>query len=126
MYKKKIYSYGFLVPAGIIFTIFFLIPIIISFYYSMTVWNFDSATFCGLDNYKMLFQEEGLRKSLSNTLIYAVLTSGIKVVAAFGKESVFLLLFLLQGLNQLTVHIMRRQRLTARHFGKGFVISRYR
>lgn len=59
----------------------------------MTVWNFDSATFCGLDNYKMLFQEEGLRKSLSNTLIYAVLTSGIKVVAAFG-----IALFLTSGI----------------------------
>lgn len=51
MYKKKMYSYGFIVPAGIIFTVFFLIPIVISFYYSLTVWNFDSATFCGLDNY---------------------------------------------------------------------------
>lgn len=89
MYKKKMYSYGFIVPAGIIFTVFFLIPIVISFYYSLTVWNFDSATFCGLDNYKMLLTEDGLRKGLINTLLYAFLTSGLKVLIAFGAAIFF-------------------------------------
>ena len=93
MYKKKMYSYTFLIPAGIIFTIFFLIPILISFYYSLTVWNFDSATFCGLDNYIVLFEEEGLRKGLINTIVYAVLTSGLKVLIAFG-----LAIFLTSGI----------------------------
>lgn len=83
MYKRKMYAYTFLIPAGSIFMVFFLIPIFISFYYSMTVWNFDSAVFCGLDNYKMLFAEDGLRKGLMNTLIYAILTSGMKVFIAF-------------------------------------------
>lgn len=84
MYKKKMYSYGFIVPAGIIFTIFFLIPNIISFYYSLTIWNFDSSVFCGLDNYKMLLTEDGLRKGLVNTMIYAFLTSALKVLISFG------------------------------------------
>lgn len=83
MNRNKMYSYGFLVPAGAVFAVFFIIPTIISFYYSMTVWNFDSAAFCGLDNYKMMFKEDYLSTGLKNTLIYAVLTSGFKVILAF-------------------------------------------
>lgn len=83
MNRKKIYSYVFIIPAGIVFTLFFLVPTIISFYYSMTVWNFDSAKFCGLDNYKMIFSEDYLSTGLKNTLIYAGLTSGSKVILAF-------------------------------------------
>ena len=83
MTKKKMYSYGFIIPAAVIFTVFFLIPTIISFYYSMTVWNFDSARFCGLDNYVMILKEDYLSTGITNTLIYAVLTSGFKVILAF-------------------------------------------
>lgn len=83
MNRNKRYSYAFLVPAGTVFLIFFLVPTVISFYYSMTVWNFDSAAFCGLDNYKMIFSEDYLSSGLKNTLVYAVLTSGSKVVLAF-------------------------------------------
>lgn len=83
MNRNKMYSYGFVVPAGIVFAVFFIIPTVISFYYSMTIWNFDSAVFCGLDNYKMIFEEDYLRTGLSNTMIYAVLTSGSKVILAF-------------------------------------------
>lgn len=83
MNRNKRYSYAFLVPAGTVFLIFFLVPTVISFYYSMTVWNFDSASFCGLDNYKMIFSEDYLSRGLKNTLVYAVLTSVSKVVLAF-------------------------------------------
>lgn len=83
MNRNKRYSYAFLVPAGTVFLIFFIVPTVISFYYSMTVWNFDSASFCGLDNYKMIFSEDYLSRGLKNTLVYAVLTSVSKVVLAF-------------------------------------------
>lgn len=83
MNRNKRYSYAFILPAGIIFGIFFVVPTVISLYYSMTVWNFDSAKFCGLDNYKMIFAEDYLSTGLRNTLVYAVLTSGSKVILAF-------------------------------------------
>ena len=83
------YSHWFLAPAFLIFLIFFLIPTLISFYFSLTVWSFDSSTFCGLDNYRMFFSEYALTIGIKNTFIYAFLTSGVKVILAF-----FIALFL--------------------------------
>lgn len=83
MHKRKMYSAGFVFPAFLIFTIFFLVPLALSFFYSLTVWNFDSAKFCGLDNFKMFFSDRALNTGIKNTLLYAVLTSGLKVILAF-------------------------------------------
>lgn len=89
MNKKKIYSTWFLVPALTIFLIFFIIPMVTSLFFSLTVWDLKSFTFCGLDNFKTFFGERSLSISVRNTLIYAFLTSGLKVVIAF-----FIALFL--------------------------------
>ena len=83
MNKKKIYSLWFLVPALTIFLVFFIIPMVISLFFSLTVWDFEKFTFVGLDNLKMFFSERTLNIGIINTLIYAVLTSGLKVVLAF-------------------------------------------
>ncbi len=83
MDRKKIYSNWFMAPAMVIFTIFFLVPTVISLFFSLTVWNFDSFTFCGLDNYRTFFSDESLYNSIINTLIYAVLTCVLKLVLAF-------------------------------------------
>lgn len=83
MDKKKIYSMWFLVPSLVIFSIFFLIPLLTSFYYSLTVWDFKNVTFVGLDNFKMFFSERSLNIGVKNTLIYAFLTCGLKVILAF-------------------------------------------
>lgn len=83
MDKKKIYSLWFLAPALTIFLVFFIIPMVISLFFSLTVWDFEKFTFVGLDNFKMFFSERTLNIGIINTLIYAVLTSGLKVVLAF-------------------------------------------
>lgn len=83
MNKKKIYTTWFLVPAMAIFLIFFIIPMVTSLFFSMTVWDFKDFTFVGLDNFKMFFSERSLNIGIKNTLIYAVLTSGLKVIIAF-------------------------------------------
>ena len=49
----------------------------------MTVWDFKNWRFTGLDNFIMFFSERSLNIGIKNTLIYAVLTSGIKVILAF-------------------------------------------
>ncbi|WP_130838218.1 carbohydrate ABC transporter permease [Lachnoclostridium sp. Marseille-P6806] len=81
--KISLYPIWFVLPALTIFGIFFLYPIVTSFYYSMTVWNFDSAIFCGLENYRMFFSENELSSAVVHTLIYAFSTSMLKVIIAF-------------------------------------------
>lgn len=66
-----------------IFGVFFLIPLVSSLFYSLTIWDFKNFTFVGLDNYKLFFTQESLYSSIKNTLVYAFLTSGSKVVLAF-------------------------------------------
>jgi raffinose/stachyose/melibiose transport system permease protein len=74
------YSYWFYVPAGVIYAVIFIVPTLISFYYAFTRWDLFSATWTGFDNFKQFFAEQSLRIGLRNTLIYAVITSGLKVV----------------------------------------------
>lgn len=83
MDKKKVYSTWFLVPSLVVFIVLFIIPMILSLFFSLTVWNFDGFTFCGLDNFKMFLTEPSLRIGIKNTLIYAILTAGLKVLVAF-------------------------------------------
>lgn len=83
MKKKKLYSNWFIVPAMVIFGVFFLLPMVISLFFSMTVWDFSSFTFCGLDNFKTFFSDSSLSSSILNTLIYAVLTCALKLIIAF-------------------------------------------
>jgi raffinose/stachyose/melibiose transport system permease protein len=74
------YPYWFYVAPALIYAIFFIVPTIASFYYSFTRWDLFTATWIGLDNYQTFFEEQALILGLRNTLIYAVVTSGLKVV----------------------------------------------
>ena len=80
---ENLYPVWFVLPSLIIFCVFFLWPIISSLYYSLTVWNFDTAKFTGLDNYKLFFSETSMSTSVIHTLIYAFCTSAFKVIIAF-------------------------------------------
>lgn len=84
MKNKKIYTYWFTVPALLIFGIFFLIPMITSLFFSMTVWNLKDFEFVGLQNFIQFFTERSLRIGIRNTLLYAFLTCAIKTVLAYG------------------------------------------
>jgi raffinose/stachyose/melibiose transport system permease protein len=77
---KGTYSYWFYVPAGVIYAVIFIIPTLISFYYAFTRWDLFTAHWIGFDNFRQFFSEQSLRSSLRNTLVYAILTSGLKVV----------------------------------------------
>lgn len=79
---KKIYSYGFLVPAGAIYFTFFLLPTIVSFFFSFTWWTLTDWKFIGFENFITFFTEPSLNIGFKNTLIYATMTSGLKVVLA--------------------------------------------
>lgn len=83
MKKAQRYPVWLIMPVLIIFSIFFVIPMIISVFFSMTVWSLIDFEFVGLQNYKMFFQDKQLLQGLLNTLIYACTTSGAKVILAF-------------------------------------------
>ena len=78
--RKSPYPYWFYLPAFAVFFVFFLWPTFSSFYYSLTRWTLFDSEFIGLDNFRQFFEEPALTKGLTNTLIYAVTTSGVKVV----------------------------------------------
>ncbi len=78
--QRKMYTYGFLLPAGIIYFIFYLLPTVMSFFFSMTRWTLTHWVFTGLENYRTFFSETALSIGFKNTLIYAVVTCGLKVV----------------------------------------------
>lgn len=74
------YPYWFLILPAIIYFALFILPTLFSFYYSFTRWDLFTSTWIGLDNYQTFFAEQALVIGLRNTLIYAVITSGVKVV----------------------------------------------
>jgi raffinose/stachyose/melibiose transport system permease protein len=74
------YSNWFYLPTAIIYGVLFLVPTFASLYFSLTRWSLFESKFIGLDNFKLFFQEPALVKGFTNTLIYAVITSGSKVV----------------------------------------------
>ena len=74
------YPYWFYLPAALVYTVLFLLPTFASFYFSLTRWSLFDYKFIGLDNFVSFFQEPALVKGFVNTLVYAVVTSGLKVV----------------------------------------------
>ena len=77
---KSAYPHWFYIPAAVIYGVLFLFPTIASLFFSLTRWTLFEAQFIGLDNFVQFFREPFLVKGLVNTLVYGVLTSGLKVV----------------------------------------------
>jgi raffinose/stachyose/melibiose transport system permease protein len=60
-----------------------------AFYFSMTRWTLFDSEFIGFDNYELFFNRPALVSSMRNTLIYAVVTSGLKVVFGLALAVLF-------------------------------------
>ena len=81
----KLYSYWFLLPAGLVFAVFFVIPTLASFVLAFTNWNsyqgdvFSSA-FIGFDNFVKIFSDRSLSIAFKNTFLFAILTTVLKCV----------------------------------------------
>jgi len=71
---KPIIILGFLSPGLLLYGYYFFIPMIKSFYYSLTKWNGFSAekTFIGLKNFKDLTSDKSFIMALQNTLAFMV------------------------------------------------------
>jgi len=77
---KKNYPYLFIVPTLLIYGVLFLLPTAMSFFFSMTWWSLTEWEFIGFENFVSFFEERPLRIGFTNTIIYAFLTSALKVV----------------------------------------------
>jgi len=78
--RSSPYPRWFLLPAAVVYGVLFVVPTFASFYFSLTRWTIFDSQFIGLDNFVTFFREPALVKGFTNTLIYGVLTSGLKVV----------------------------------------------
>ena len=78
--RRSHYPYWFVLPAAVVFVTLFLVPTFASFWFSLTRWDLFNATYIGLDNFRQFFSEPFLTQGLTNTVIYAVLTSASKTV----------------------------------------------
>jgi raffinose/stachyose/melibiose transport system permease protein len=74
------YPYWFLLPAAVLYIVLFLVPTVVSFFFSLTRWRLIDWQFIGLENFVLFFREASLVTGLVNTLVYGVLTSAAKVV----------------------------------------------
>ncbi|MFI6483673.1 carbohydrate ABC transporter permease [Nonomuraea sp. NPDC050663] len=78
--RRSAYPYALYLPAGIVFLVIFLVPTVMAFYFALTRWTLFDSEFVGLDNFRDFLAEQNLRIGFQNTIIYAVVTSGLKVV----------------------------------------------
>lgn len=77
MKASRVYSGWFLVPAVAIYTVLFVVPVVIGLGYSLTNWNSmsDVVRFIGLKNFKEIFAlNSPYLKSLSITLVFTFFT----------------------------------------------------
>jgi raffinose/stachyose/melibiose transport system permease protein len=74
------YPTWFYLPAAVVYAVLFLVPTFASFYFSLTRWSLFDFEFIGMDNFVQFFREPALVTGLTNTVVYGVVTSGLKVV----------------------------------------------
>ncbi len=83
--KKARGQYLFLLPFGIIFLLFYIVPVVISIVLSFTYYNvLETPKFIGLQNYVNLFlSDDVFITAIKNTFIIAVITGPIGYIASF-------------------------------------------
>ena len=62
----------FVLPAVVLYVLLLALPIVQTFYYSLTRWNGINSTFIGLANYERLFSDPAFFRVLLNNLILLV------------------------------------------------------
>ncbi|WP_345900815.1 sugar ABC transporter permease [Martelella sp. UBA3392] len=80
MQMKSPYPYWFIAPAAVVFTTLFLVPTAASFWFSLTNWDLFGFQFIGFENFVDFFREPFLIKGMTNTIMFALLTSAAKTV----------------------------------------------
>ncbi len=87
--KDKAYPHAFYIPAAIVYAVLFIVPTGMAFFFSLTRWSLFDWEFIGFENFVLFFNRPALVSSMRNTLIYAVVTSGLKVVIGLSLAVLF-------------------------------------
>ncbi|MBS4190611.1 sugar ABC transporter permease [Bacillus sp. FJAT-49705] len=84
MRKHQITPYIFIAPAILVFSVFYIYPLMYMGYLSFHSWNFISVEkpFVGLDNYIRIFSDPIFYETVWNTLKYAFFTVALIVIIA--------------------------------------------
>ena len=77
--KRNYYAYIMALPYFLIFFTFTVGPVILSIYYSFTVFNLiEDAKFVFIENYlRLLFDDDIFLEAIQNTLIFAIITGPV-------------------------------------------------
>ncbi|MEK5160826.1 sugar ABC transporter permease [Paenibacillus sp. FSL R5-0527] len=99
---KNLYSYYLILPAILIYSVFFVVPAVIGFYYSFTDWRLDrlDIRFIGWENFSKIFSDKTLTLALKNTVIFAVVT-------VVGKNVIGILLAVALNMRLKTKNLLR-------------------
>ena len=83
--KKAKNCYLFLAPYAILFTMFYIFPVVASIYFSFTYYNIlESPRFLGLNNYISLILEDDIfLMAIKNTLMIAIITGPLGYIMSF-------------------------------------------
>ena len=80
---KKLYPGWMCIPAIVVYSLFYIVPILMAFFFSFTDWNMDRLNtphFFGVQNFINLFGDEVFLRSLWNTTLFAAMTTIFKTI----------------------------------------------
>jgi raffinose/stachyose/melibiose transport system permease protein len=82
--KNKMYPFYFSIGAIVLYSLFMVIPGLMGFYLSFTDWNRYSSeiNFIGFQNFVLIFSKQNYWHSISNTIIFTIVTIVLKTVIA--------------------------------------------
>lgn len=82
--KNKMYPFYFSVGAIVLYSLFMVVPGLMGFYLSFTDWNRYSSEidFIGLQNFVLIFSKQNYGHSISNTIIFTIITIVLKTMVA--------------------------------------------
>ena len=83
--KRAKMCYAFLAPYAILFTLFYILPVCSSIFFSFTYYNIlESPRFIGLQNYiSLILQDDIFLKGVKNTFMIAVITGPLGYIMSF-------------------------------------------
>lgn len=87
MMLRHRYPYYFVVPALLLYVVFFIVPSLSGIAYAFTDWNSysDQVDFVGLQNFRTIFSpDENYLRFISNTFVFTFLTIILKTVFGLG------------------------------------------
>lgn len=92
--RNNIAGWLFVLPSFLTLIIFIAVPILKSFYFSLTDYSvLASPVFCGLKNYIMAFKDSFVQASLKNTCVYVLVTVPLQTILSMVIAAVIAMKF---------------------------------